>query len=352
MKTEPLELYARSAYAPKPFLQEWFVFILLALAIKLACMAFSIFAGFFYFQSLLAPVLENPRLVFFFSALALVCIEALNAIFISKTAKFFIRRQTLPAFITLSAAVLVFYISFVSSANGLALRQSGRIDVNQSILHENRINLDSVSREFDKDIQRIENMIQTVKDNPAGWQGGERSVLTSSQLKRIDSYYSDIKALQSKKETEVSRLRLQASDKTIKNDKNKALEASKYYSLVSIVLIILTLVNSVLMWFWSKIYKEKEPEKPTLVMDEFQAKLQNTLRAQVDARVSLAYEQLLNSFTGAKHQASMPEKTKSQAPALQGQKLCKNCGQEFTPPHRLSTFCSTVCRENFWKAKK
>lgn len=350
MKTNALESYARDAYSPKPFLQEWFAFIILALAIKLACMSFSIFAGFFYFQSLLTPVLENPGLVFFFSAFTLVCIEALNAIFISKTAKFFIRRQNLPAFITLSAAALVFYISFISSANGLALRQSNRIDINQTIVHENKINLDSVSREFDKDIQRIEGMIQTVKDNPAGWQGGERSVLTSSQLKRIDSYYSDIKTLQVKRETEVSRLRAETQKSTTKNDENRALEASKYYSLVSIVLIILTLVNSVLMWFWSKIYKEKEPEKPTLVMDEFQNKLQNTLRAQVDDRVALAYEQLLSSFTGAKLQSLTP--TKTQVTTSRGQKLCKNCGQEFTPPHRLSTFCSTACRENFWRTKK
>lgn len=354
MKTK-LEAYAQASYAQKQFTREWFIFILITLLVKFSAMAFSIFAGYFFFHSLLAPVLPSPSLVVFFSILTLLIIEVLNAILISKSAKFFLHGNLKASIITLIAAGGIFYISFISSANGLALRQSTKVDIKESIIDSTQIILDNINSKFDKERVMIEGMIQTIKENPAGWQNGQREVLTSSQLKQIDKYYQDLKTIELQRQEA-----LKASNKGLEkeieiNDQNKRLEASKYYTLVTIVMVIIFLTNALLMWFWAKIYREKTPLQITEVYDKLNNELQGELINHIENQLQDTYWNYLSSIKSFKPTPAQlkPIRPKPKAQALQdGQKACKHCGNPFDPSTKLNVFCSENCRSDFWRSKK
>lgn len=255
-----LTLIAKHSYGKHSFSTEWRVFIVLTLIVKAAAMLFSIFAGYFYFYDLLYKVLNSQPAAQTFSIVNLVLIEALTAIAISKFFKFVIRGTWKTAAPILIIVIGLFSISFISSTNGLALRQSGKVDHKELIVNDYEYQTNLIKSQSEHRAKTVKELIRFEQTNPQGWIGSKRAILTRDQLKRIDSYYQDLKTLAEEEKSKLAAITAKHAKASQLNKQIVETESNKFYNIVVVIMLIIFTVNGLLMFFYSKIYKEKAPQ--------------------------------------------------------------------------------------------
>jgi len=331
MKT--LENFAKRQYNQQSFLVEWRAFILITIIVKIATMTFSVFAGYFYFLDLFTSLLNDKALSITFSVVNLMLIEVLTAIALSKFFKFALRGKLRTAIFALFLAVGLFSVSFISSTNGLAMRQSEKVDVRKEIADNYTELSKDLELNFKTDRDYIQGRINTIIINPQAWQGNRRSHLTADQLKTIDDYYADIKSLTDGYKKAKAEIRGDHLAKLKNNNVEVASEADRYYNIVAVVMFVILSVNGLLMYFFSKIYEEKTNQFE-LLTSEIELKAVTLLDRK--------FAQVIHNYFNAFEEKKPPL-------VLKDPQGCKHCGQPFEKrgPHHV--FCSDECRESFWK---
>lgn len=266
---EKIRSFANASYKKHTFLKEWRVFILLTLILKVGAMVFSIFAGFFYFENLFITILNSSVLSKLFAVAALLLIEVLTAISLSKFFKFGIRLKFKKATPILLLACLFFSISFVSSTNGLALRQSRKIDNTTAITANHNGQKRQLTAKFEAAKERANQRRLTIEKNPQGWINGRRSTLTNEQLVNISGCYDEIKHFENNYNKDLERLKSVFDTQILQNNSEIESESVKYYKIVTVIMVLIFLVNGLLMFFYSRIYSEtnKEAEAVEVVND-------------------------------------------------------------------------------------
>jgi len=367
-----LSKLAKHSYMKHSFLKEWRVFILIVLVVKLAAMLFSIFAGYFYFNNLFISLLNSPFWAKVFAGINLLLIEVLTAIAISKFFKFVIRGTFRTAIPVLFIVIALFSISFISSTNGLALRQSTKVDNIESIENQYNYKAEVVKAEYHDHINIIKARIKDEQSNPQGWTGGKRTSLLKDQLLRIDSYYADLKSRSNELKTQLSSLENEYQMEKQANNGKMQNESDKFYDIVAIVMILIFLVNGLLMFFYSRIFDEREAQLSkieiiTEIGEEMQAKTDSLIENAINTRFSLYFEafdtqakrpiitepnikeitpQIGFISTGAK---DIRQNDNRRSPSSDRQ--CKHCETSFDFKHWNKQFCSDECRIAFWEAK-
>lgn len=338
---ETLKKHAQNAFARHTFLIEWRVFIVLVIMAKLAAMAFSVFAGFFYVREVL-QALFGKGVAPAVSIASLVIIEALTAITLFKFFKFAFRFNLKAALLPFILALGLFSASFYFSTNGLALRQSTQVDNRGQLDSLYSSSVAAIEAEYEEGIDRTEENISVLLNNPQGWTGGKRTHLTTYQLKKMDEYYKDLKklregrprALAIEKDKYIASLEL--------NNKASSYEADKYYRIATLIMLCILGVNGLLMFFYSRISEDGGKgyaEATNEVLSTFTEEIQNKTVALIEGSI----QDTIHSYFGES----------AKAPVKQRGPKCKQCGESLGTDKAFSNFCSDNCRKAFWvKVKK
>jgi len=292
---------AKNSYKLHSFIIEWQAFILITIVLKIAAMVFSIFAGYFYFNQLFISILNSVLWAKVFAFITLIIIEVLTAISLSKFFKFALR-LSFSALFPLVLSFVFFGLSFYSSTNGLALRQSKKVD-NTAKTEQHKIKVENIKSVKKIQISDIKEQINTIKQNPSGWTKGVRSTLTAHQLKQIDYYYAELKKIGEEKQTMLNNQKASLLSDLNKNSIHITNESEKYYKIVAFIMVIIFLVNGLLMFFYSRVLNEKEKDLLTVeVIESFsndiQGKATNLIENEIQKTFGLYFSAIQNSFDG------------------------------------------------------
>ena len=333
---------ANSTYKRHSFIQEWRVFVAITLIAKLTAMAFSIFAGYFFFYDLLFDALNNKALASAFSIINLIIIEVSTAIALTKFFKFTFKGFSWLASIgTLLVAGALFTVSFISSTNGLALRQVNIVDQSGEIEKTYQVQKDSIVNYYSQRREEYDKLKNIELNNPQGWKGTKREFLTLSQLENIKTYNNEVKNLYNEEKGTLAGIRAEYTQKLDMNKSTMRLEADKYYNIVVVIMILIVIVNGALVYFYSKIVEDDKKE----VVNEFKKELS----LQADKLIEQTFKERLALYFNASGQ----QQTRSiQDAQIVQERECRNCGEKFIVEHWNQRYCSPECKIEFFNKDK
>lgn len=329
-------------------------------------------------------MLNNAMLAKIFSILALLIIELLTAISLSKFFKFALRLELKTAIPILLLSVFFFAISWISSTNGLALRQSEKVDNTETLTAKLNDKILNVNMLYDTQKEEIKEQIKTVKLNAQGWKGGKRIVLLEPQLKQLDKYYETMLTIELSRKSELNLANISyTNDKSI-NDLQATNESEKYYKITSFIMLLVFFINGLIMFFYSKIFNENEKELQTIEViktfsEDIQGKAVNLIENQIQNTFSLYFSAIQGNFEQPKKPViksisdnskkigfnnkpelisydsvsndSTSHDTKSNIHVTNTTDketiTCKHCGKIFRPYNVIHAFCSKDCRMNW-----
>ncbi len=392
----------------KNFRQEFGLGILVTIGVRFLTASISIFAGYFYFANLMSSLnSENKYIPIILAVLALVVIEFFSAWLLGKLTKASLQTKWVRAFVLLVFAVGTFTASFISSTNGLAMRQSNKADNTNEIVSLFNTEKQNIKARYDILISELKQQITDEKNNPAGWKNNKRFYLTAIQLKRISSINQSIKEQRNSQQMEISKLKENKNTEVKKNRQVMTATADKYYKFIAIILIISALSNIALQVFYRKIFKEEKAQLSaisdiSIIKQDLMDSLWNTTSREASNMRSLITEHLAiqnslydsnnkvtetikknksikqpvgfnkklkpdkgndtdfkatNNLKGTVKNASplvssYENRITIQKPLLTSDKrICKNCNNEFIHNHHKQLYCSEKCRIDFWQNK-
>lgn len=369
--SEKLANHAKNNYKKHSFLKEWRVFILLTLVLKVSAMVFSIFAGFFFFENLFVSILNNLVLAKIFSIIALLLIEVLTAISLSKFFKFGIRfdlKKAIPVFLL---SCFFFSISFISSTTGLALRQGKKVDNTTAITAKYNDDKRQITTTYQLSKQRVNDRLQIIKKNPQGWINGKRSVLTNDQLTMVKGCYDEFKFLENNYSQALQKAKRVFNADLLENSKYSKAEAEKYYKIVSGIMLLIFMVNGILMFLYSRIFseKEKEAEAAEIVNDyaeEITDKTTKIIRGNIEKIINTHLAAMTIEPDGRKTIITAPEIEEVEPSGVIGFRPqnkrptaavnantdnCLYCGEEFEKVVWNKKYCCEAHKIKAWEEK-
>ncbi len=370
---ETVKKIAKNSYKKHSFVKEWQTFIFIAILLKLAAMAFSIFAGFFYFDNLFISLLNSPFWSKFFSVLALLFIEVLTAISLSKFFKFALRLHFKTAVPVFFLSLFFFSISFISSTNGLALRQSSKADNTVLLTAQYNDKVFNINTLHSNQKDQAKEQIVTIKANPQGWANGKRTILLAGQLNQIDKYYSILQSLESVHKSELSKLKTSFNNSILQCERQMLFEGEKYYKIVSFIMALVFLVNGLIMFFYSKVFNENEQELQKIeVIETFSDDIQNQTTGLIEDKINNTFDLYFSAMQNSFDKLNQPivkqgsaigfanrnndivindKKPLNKTQSLNESINCLNCNKEFKPFNKIQKYCSTACRADYHKKK-
>lgn len=303
-----LSKVARNQYKLHNLKQEWKVFILFVFLAKMLTWSISIFAGTNYFTQLLFPVLQHKAFTIGVAVLVLLVIEVLTTIALSKFFKFLLRGSNHVSTVTALAFVVLalFGISFVSSTNGLAMRQANKVDDTENIVKRMKLKQKQLKNEYNGRFADIDKQIRLIENNPQGWSGGKRTILLKAQSNKIDSLLVVKSNLLQQQKTDMQSIGLQKRQALKGNKQETTAEADKYYKIVMVVMIVQFISSGMLMFFWKRILNEDDEmllqmeeidERADIVFTNFVELINNRINAKfnkITERMAVIDESQIN----------------------------------------------------------
>lgn len=373
---------ATNTYKAHEFIKEYGFFISIVLIVKLATSIFSAYAGYYFCKSLFIDILNNELSSMIFTVLSLILIEFLTNISLSKFYKTSLRGYLKSAICFLLLSFVFFALSFYISAHGLSQRQAQKTDNTTIILTKYTLLSNELKKQAENERNDNKTAIETIKQNPSGWRNSKRDVLQPSQLKEINYYYAQLSKVNISLTQDLATLEDKQTDELKSNSGNIKIIEKKYFMTVSIVLLIQLFVNGLLMFFYSKIYEDKEKEQLAKeIVQTFANDINSSTDSMIISQISNSYHNYLNAlqFTlqaqaqpvkaitpdtkiGFKKDESnnsnydivIPEDKNNKHSVknisqLQNECTCKFCNKSFNPYSKINIFCSTECRLNWHK---
>jgi hypothetical protein len=235
------------------FKREWLSVIVLLLVLQLSTSAVSIFSGFFYLDNFFFSFLNAEAASKVFAIIALILIEGLNILFLSKFFKFALRLDFLTALMPLTCALITFSISFVTSTNGIALFASKSEDLTKVIEAKYKDFAETAKAECDANVAQLTTYIETIKSNPENWSNGRRCVLSEAQNRELATAYTRIEEYKTAYRKTCNELDAKKAEELRANNSQTIATADKYYKIVAFIMLIQVAVSAALWFFWSKI---------------------------------------------------------------------------------------------------
>jgi hypothetical protein len=314
----------------KNFRQEFGVGILITAFVRFLTGTISIFAGYFYFANLLSGIsTENKTIPIVLAVLVLAIVEFFSAWLLSKLTKSFLQGLYIRAAVLLVFSGFTFMVSFISSTNGLAMRQSGRVDNSTEIRTNYDLQKQQTEAKYQTVIDELKMQIQAEKDNPQGWRNGQRYYLTPIQLKRIDRINQNIAATRDSLASETNKTAALQKTDLQGNRATMSETASTYYNFIAIILLLSALSNITLQIFYVKIYREEKREfaqidDVNIIKGEITANLWDGMRNEANAMRGVISQHLaiMNTVSDPKNEAlqimSNGDKKRSAIPGIRG----------------------------------
>jgi len=379
--SDKLRQIARNQYKLHGFLKEWQLVIYLLIVLKLAAMAFSIFAGYEYLRNFFFELLNSSFLSLLFTWFGLILLEFLTMFWLSKFWKFALRLKLKAALLPFVGAIIFFSVSFILSTNGLAIRQSSKADNTEILTKQESVKTLNINMLYDSRREEIKDQIATIKNNPQGWSKGKRTILLSSQLNQIDKYYSDLQELEKEHKKDLVNLESEFQDKLNLNQVSLTSEAEKYYKIVSGIMVIILLINGLLMFFYGRVWMEAEKEQATTeaistLSTDIESRATDLIQTRISDVFAMFFSALQVQFEDNKPQLGTQQNkpisigfqnrkvdtgentpvnqnkpyarntavNNARTPVEHGSGTCPNCGKSFKKHSYNHTYCSEVCR--------
>ena len=330
--------YALRNWRLYSFKQEWLTIIILVIVTKLATSVVSVFSGYCYLDQIFYGLFGSASLSNCISVLALVIIEALNALFLAKFFKFLLRMNNLKWIFPLILSVGLFALSFVISTNGIAIYTAGKVDLSKNIAEKYITEIRAVENDYKQQTAIIQEHIDNVKANPSEWKDGRRCVLSTAQLAEIREQYDKITELTNKKEAAIKNLNEAKAKEMQSNAANAENEAGKFYKYVACIMFVQLVASLALWFFWCKISAEDDPETNKVeAVTAGLTQIENTVDGCINARVDgkLAVLKTIYAKIAAENDkltiaatAATAEKTPKNAPRVVGFNKAKNADTE------------------------
>jgi len=369
---------ANNQFTTHRYSKEWKAAIVLAFLFSLITSWFSISGGYSYVNVIIFQLTENKAVTFISSILVVVFLEYLVYMLIGKFFKFTLKFIPQTAIPVLIFTLLVYSISFYISTQGMSISESKKVDKTELINENKSIEISNLQRKTDSDIDYLKNQIETIKANPAGWQNGQRNILTKEQLQTIKQYNASINEVKQALRTDIKNLEKQASIDKTSNLKEVTSTASKYHQFMSVMMLTQFVAGGFLMFSWSKIQSENEPEKhiKSKVIDislQYKSLLNNFLMSELNT-IKNGFALALNEHeietipfeieNSTKNTASSDYKETEKKIGFQiinkanlehkatDKKVCEHCGKDISDKkHWNAKFCNYECRKAHWEHK-
>lgn len=305
---------SQKIYNKQPFLKEWGFFVWLIIIVRALTMTFSVFAGYFFYVDIFNSVVGSGLSSKVFTISILSIVELTTIIALSKFFKFLIRKDLKPTLLSAGMALILFTVTFISSSEGLSMRQALKVDIKPKIDTLYNKDRKELRIKMENDIKSIEKLIAVEQQNPLSW----KNKLSSSQLVRIENYTKQVSTLRENFKAESAKIdSLQQAD-LHRNKLTTSKEASKYYNLVICIMLITLLINGLLRYFYSRIAKESS--------DPYEE-----IRQKAKEQIQRVFEEAMN-FEPA---------------ATTTQRVCKFCGKELKSKHWNQHYCNDECKTKF-----
>jgi len=250
--------YAFNAAKHKSFKDEHWLAIVFAWFVRLTTAGVSIYSGWFFFVNYLKPMSQpDSNAPYVFSVLLLIAVEYLAAYTITKFTKAVLHKKTYTSIIIGLFATGIFALSFHSSTNGLAARQSKKADNSDIIIANANLQRTNIADEYDKQISELKQANKLELKNLQGWNNGKRSLLSEVQMKRMEANNYRIAELNNLKREEISELKHEQKNELKENRFVVMEESNKYWLFIAIVLAVSALSNISLQAFSHVILKQE-----------------------------------------------------------------------------------------------
>ncbi len=379
--------HAYNQYALHSFVQEWRTAIFVILLLKLTTIAVSLYAGYHYLTYIIYPLVNNTLAANTISIITLLLIETLTAISLTKFFKFLLRKHLLTTISVFLFSMLIYSVSFYISTQGLSMRQSSQADKSATITDNYKTKITNTENLYTQQISDLKTEIKTIKQNPAGWTNGKRTVLTNTQLKQIENYNNKILHHYNTLNNKLEELKTEYNKKLKENNTNTTNTARKYYYIVVIIMSIQFICNGLLMFFYSRITHENNN---TQILKEDLKTLKNKLYTNMyellKSETLKMQNQILQNYTIQTH-THTPTTTNTQQNQTQAKKqntigfknyqntnnnenrinenrinvnpnktntatrTCKHCKKNYTIRHHKQLYCSDACRIAAWELR-
>ena len=284
MLESKIQKIARQTIKKHPVKREWKIAILMALLLRLLTMAVSVYAGIYYLHNIAIPIFKNYWVALIISVTALIFIEGIIMVFMNKGFKFLFKKEALTTAASFLAVALFWAISFHISTNGLAQRQSDQVDKSTNIVEKYQTRIDNLKNRRDKRIRNIENSIEEIRNNPGGWVGGSREVLTSGQQERIQNYYERIAKIRQNTKNRISTIKQNKQKELQENRQKQTNTADLYYKIVAVLLIIQLIVTGIFIFLLTRVWEEENQE------DYVQEKIEPVKESIQESMMSTVFE--------------------------------------------------------------
>jgi len=240
-----------------PTSEEWSTAIIILTLIKFGTMAISAYTAYSFFLSYTYPIIKQIELSRIATVIILVLLEIITAVFLTKFFKFFFKKMY-PSTFLVSLVVVGFYsLSFNSSTNGLAQRQSIKEDNSNEIKQELIQIKHQLKSEHTKNIQNLDKLINDIRANPVAWSKGQRTYLSKEQQNNIIKLALQKATITKSHEILLEKLDKQFQEKIAQNQLTKLNTANKYYSIMAIIMVMQFIVTGILIFFLHLIYLQE-----------------------------------------------------------------------------------------------
>ena len=230
--------------------------IILLIIIRVVIVLFAVYCGYYFFYSYVKLHVNNENMCVILAILFSLFVEFFGASFIDKFFKFILKKQ-IPKSIALLIASIIFYsISFYSSTNGMALKQYEKTDKTSYILENNNIKKDNINKICIDKINEIKQNNELIKNNPGGWNGGKRNILTDNQLNVISNNNKLIYEIRRENETNTIKIDSLLNKEVNKNNVIAKSESIKYYNFVFFIMLFSIIISFLIRFFKYRIYVE------------------------------------------------------------------------------------------------
>ena len=364
----------------KNFRQEYGLGIIIVIILRILTAGISIFAGYFYFANLLTAVNTESYIIPIILAVGiLIIVEILSAWLLSKLTKTVLNKLFIRGFVLLIFATFTFGLSFISSTNGLSMRQSKQADVSVDIIKNANVKIANTEIYYKELIKEQKEIIENIKKNPQGWSGGKRQYLTDKQLNSIEIVNKRIKELRNEKKASI--VEVKAAQKVELKDNRSVMTstADKYYIFIAIILIVSALCSISLHIFYRIIYREEKAQESALSeFNKVKQSLFQNLQMSLQNEIVKLSSSLINSMTiqnkepvyisdisnskkigfdkkeNDKNKLIVDEKLNARTHvdgSKHGRGICPNCKNEFERKSHNHKYCSELCRIEYAEKK-
>jgi len=375
---------SKNAYKIHSFSKEWKVAITIAFIAKLFTVGFSLFAGFFFLYRKFLPVLNSNISAIITAVIALALLEGMTNVFLSKFFKFLFRKQIATTAAVLVALFFTYSLSFYSSCEGLAMRQSEKVDNSLLIVESTNFEADQIKKEAAELIDYYKKETEIVKTN--SWKGR----LNTKQLNMISTYNKNIQEIRQRQRDDLNNLKKEQKMSLENNDIQTTSEANEYYKLIAIIMLVQIFANFFLMLSYSRIYTENDRKEVfSQDIELLKEQLISTMWSTLKNESADLQNHLLDSFAiknlmyDNKNYVPLEITNKKQTVGFQIQKndnetqlnndtpttndttprndmslrnnkkdkICPVCHTPFKSRNYRHTFCSNKCRIHSWEQK-